>query len=392
MSYGRHAIVTLVVLALVSLAYWIGTNTYWGDIDVPTPARGEARTNPTYAAQRFVEELGARATRNRTLVVPPPSSVIVLSSWNWDLSATRRDALERWVESGGRLVIDRSVTWRDDFESWSGISYEYNKSAANADQDKEREPCRRYRENRREGASAAGDQVHWLCDFYDQFFDIRTRQPAEWTLGTADTGVQVARVRVGRGALTLVNGRPFQQRAIFDGDHAWLLARAADLRKGDDVHFLSEADYPSLLALSWQRGGPVVVLALVLVAMLLWRGAVRFGPGAAATVAARRSLAEQICGTGSFALHHGGADSLHAAAVRALDEAARRRVAGYAHLAANPRTEALARLTNLDPEALASAIYHPRTRRPEELGTTIALLETARRRLLTNTGIANGFN
>jgi len=389
-NYGRNAVVALVVLALVWLASWVSTNTYWADIDVPMPLRGEARTNPTYAAQRFVEALGARATRNRTLVVPPPSSVIVLSSWNWELSATRRDALERWVESGGRLVIDRSVTWREDFESWSGISYEFNKTALKADEDKQPEPCRRYREERRDGKS--GDQLHWLCDFDDRFFFITTRRPAEWTLSAAETGVQVARVPVGRGEVTFINGHPFQQRAIFDGDHAWLLAREADLQRGDDVHFLSEADYPSLLALTWQRGEPVVVLTLVLVAVLLWRGAVRFGPRAAATVAARRSLAEQIRGTGSFALHHGGADSLHAAAVRALDEAARRRVAGYAHLAATPRAEALARLTNFDPGALASAIYHPRLRRPEELATTIALLETARRRLLMNTGISNGFN
>ena len=387
----RHAALAFVVLALALLAYWISTNTYWADIEVPMPPRGEARSNPTYAAQRFVEALGAHATRNRTLVVPPPSSVIVLSSWNWDLSRTRRDALERWVESGGRLVLDNSVTWQDEFENWSGIRYLYKKSATNADEDKRREPCRRYREYRRDGESPPADQLHWLCDFDDQFF-VTTARPAEWTLSAPDVDVQVVRVRVGRGELTVVNGHPFQQRAIFDGDHAWLLARAADLRKGDDVHFLSEADYPSLLALTWQHGEPVVVLALALVAVWLWRGAVGFGPRAAATIAARRSLAEQIRGTGSFALHHGGADSLHTAAVRALDEAARRRVAGYATLTANPRTEALARLTNLDPEALASAIYHPRTRRAEELGTTIALLETARRRLLTHTGISNGIN
>jgi hypothetical protein len=294
-NYGRNAVVALVVLALVWLASWVSTNTYWADIDVPMPLRGEARTNPTYAAQRFVEALGARATRNRTLVVPPPSSVIVLSSWNWELSATRRDALERWVESGGRLVIDRSVTWREDFESWSGISYEFNKTALKADEDKQPEPCRRYREERRDGKS--GDQLHWLCDFDDRSFFITTRRPAEWTLSAAETGVQVARVPVGRGEVTFINGHPFQQRAIFDGDHAWLLARAADLQRGDDVHFLSEADYPSLLALTWQRGEPVVVLTLVLVAVLLWRGAVRFGSKFVALVRSRFIMAAPIRST-----------------------------------------------------------------------------------------------
>ena len=40
---------------------------------------------------------------------PPADSVIVLSAWHWNLSAGRREALERWVESGGRLVVDRTL-------------------------------------------------------------------------------------------------------------------------------------------------------------------------------------------------------------------------------------------------------------------------------------------
>lgn len=391
MSRRKAAAIAVVLVVLAGLGYWVSTKTYWDDIEVPLPPRGEARTNPTYAAQRFIEALGARATRDRILAVPPPSSVIVLSSWNWDLSATRRQSLERWVESGGRLVIDSSVTWHDEFESWSGIGYAYRETGDHADTGNTRDPCRRYRE-RRDSEAAAVDAVHWLCDFDDDAF-VTTRRPAEWALSESTAGVQVARVQVGRGEVTYVNGHPFRRREILNGDHGWLLVKAANLRKGDDVHFLSEGDYPSLLALTWQHGAPVVIVAAVLLILLLWRGAVRFGPLAAAAVTARRSLAEQIRGTGSFALHHGGSDSLHAASVRALDDAARRRVANYAQLTANPRTEALARLTNLDPQALAAAIYHPRMRRPDELGSTIALLETARRRLLTETtGISNGAN
>jgi hypothetical protein len=194
----------------------------------------------------------------------------------------------------------------------------------------------------------------------------------------------VARVRVGRGSVTSVNGDPFRARRLFDGDHGWLLVKAAELRPGDEVHFLSEGDYPSLLALTWQRGEPVVILSAVLVAFLLWRGGIRFGPLAAPEPTARRSLAEQIRGTGHFALHHGGGGSLHAASVRALDEAARRRIAGYEQLPATDRTDAVARLTGIGAAALAAAVFNPRARRPHELRATIALIETARRRLIVN--------
>ena len=87
---SRRTITWTVALGvpLAWLVYWIASNTYWADAIVPMPLRGEAATNPYYAAQRFVDALGGRATRDRTFSVPP-DAVIVLSTWNWNLSARR---------------------------------------------------------------------------------------------------------------------------------------------------------------------------------------------------------------------------------------------------------------------------------------------------------------
>jgi len=377
----RTMLVVLAIASLAGIGYWVSTRTEWVDIEVPMPARGEARTNQTYAAQRFVEALGAHATRDLVLAAPSPASIIMLSAWTWDLSPARREALERWVESGGRLVVDSSVRTNTEFRRWSGIGFDFRESD---DEGRSRrdQPCRQYDEQQVDTDAPAAER-HRLCDFDEEFF-LTTVRPVEWALRDAKKGLQVARVRVGRGSVTSVNGDPFRARRLFDGDHGWLLVRAAELRPGDEVHFLSEGDYPSLLALTWQRGEPVVILSAVLVAFLLWRGGIRFGPLAAPAPTARRSLAEQIRGTGHFALHHGGGDALHAASVRALDEAARRRIAGYEQLTAVDRTDAVARLTGIGAVALAAAVFNPRARRPHELRATVALIETARRRLIVN--------
>ena len=364
----------LAVIAMAALGYWIATNTYWEDVEVPMPLRGEARTNPTYGAQKLVEKLGAHAARDLVLTVPSPRSVIVLSRWTWDLSAARREAVERWVESGGRLVIDTTVDTGDEFKRWSGVGYRFRESD---DDDEKSRACRRFADEQEPGDG------HMLCGFEDDFSLTTTRQ-AEWTLREATVGVQVMRVPIGRGSLTVVNGDPFAYNRLFDGDHGWLLVNAMQLGRGDEVHFLSEQEYPSLLALAWQRGEPVVVLGLALIGFFLWRGAVRFGPLAPATPTARRSLAEQIRGTGQFALHHGGNESLHAACVRAFDEAARRRVAGYSNLPKRARADAVAALAGIAKKPLATAIYNPPPRRSHDLRTAIVLIETARRRLLHN--------
>ena len=368
------------VLAVILVA-WVASKTYWADTQIPMPPRGDAAANPYYAAQRFVEALGGRAFRDRMFTAPPSTAVVVLSTWNWNLSARRRQALEQWVESGGRLVVDGTVVGGAEFVRWSGIqTRERIRLPARAD-DEPTGPCFSFNQERRGGESRAFERPHWVCEL-DASVHLTTTRAVDWALDEPRLGRQALRVRVGRGSVTVINAEPFRYRRLFDGDHGWVLAAAAQLQRGDEVHFLSEGEYPSLLALVWQNGAPVVILALTVLGLALWRGGVRLGPLAAAVPPVRRSLAEQIRGTGRFALHYDGGEPLHAAAARALDEAARTRVTAYATLGPRERIGALASLTGTAPAALEAALHDSRERSPHELRDTVALLETVRRALL----------
>lgn len=392
MSRGR-LIWLAVLVPVVALIAWVASNTYWADTKVPMPPKGEALTNPFYAAQRFAEALGARSAWDRAFTTPPADSVIVLSTWHWDLSAGRREALEGWVESGGRLVIDRTLAGgENEFERWSGILREYRErdGAEESAESKRDGACRMFQQEQN-GTPSSGmpTERYRMCDLDGVSFLTSTRN-AGWVLRD-ESGIQAMRVPVGRGSVTVINTTPFRDRNLFKGDHGWLFVAATQMRRGDDVHFLSEDAHPSLLALLWQYGAPVVMLTFTLLAVVLWRGGVRFGPLAAMPDPARRSLAEQICGTGQFALRNGGGDALHAASVRALDEAAHRRVPTYAQLSADERAAALARLTGFDRDALAAAVHHAGGRRSHELRNRIALLEAARRRtLIEHTRFSHG--
>ena len=384
MTRTRLGITLLVIVATALLVTWIVKNTYWDEVKVPMPPKGEALVNPFYAAQRFAEHLGATTSWDRRLNVPDRDAVIVISSWHWSLSHTRRVALEQWVESGGRLVVDDRLIDPDyAFEEWSGIMREYPLVDAHPSTPHEEEPlCRRVTEEYDGRSSTAGEPALWLCDLGISWLESTTAP--SWAL-REKKGLQAVRVPIGRGSVTVINAAPFLHRALFDGEHGRVFAAATGLRRGDRVHFLSEDDYPSLLTLAWRYGAPVVVVGLVLLAAGLWRGAARFGPLAPPTIAARRSLADQIRGTGRFALHYGGGRALHAACVRALDEAAVRRITGYAALPPEARAAALERLTGFDRESLAAAI-HPGARSAAELHRAVALLEAARRQtLITHT-------
>jgi hypothetical protein len=305
---------------------------------------------------------------------------MVLSTWHWDLSSERQAAITQWVEAGGRLVVDSTLTGDlEPFEAWSGIAQDFNETAWQAHEDLEDHDDHDRCEPVQETEPAGGDTFA-ICDL--DFSFLRATRPVTWSLRD-DTGAQAIRTTVGRGSVTAINAMPFTWRALLEGDHGRLFVAATQLRAADEVVFLTEHDHPSLLALLWRYGAPAVVLSGLVMALLLWRGAVRFGPLLAVPEPRRRSMAEQIRGSGRFALDQGDAGALHAASVRALTEAARRKIPAFARLSRPQRATALGRATGLDGEALLAAIDSVSKRRAAELPATLGLLETARRQLLS---------
>ncbi|HKE94210.1 MAG TPA: DUF4350 domain-containing protein [Povalibacter sp.] len=408
----------IAVVGLTLMIAWIARNTYWDSVTVPLPLRGEAATNPSYSMQRLAEALGGRTERRDVLgAPPPPNAVIVLSFWHWSLIDSRRQQLEQWVEAGGRLIIAGALVGGDEqFEQWSGIGRDHrpdteepaqetdqgtdaDKPADRADSD---EPADRTDEDRDdEDHDTQFRGRHWSCmtlkvdpapgdtaarSAYEVCSDTRedwltSRQSTQWALLDGDV-LQALRVKVGNGSVTQLNFDPFDNRQLLKNDHALLFVAATQLRHGDEIVFLSEEKHSSLLSLMWTYGAPVIVLSLVLLAAALWRGSVRFGPLAAAPDAARRSIAEQIRGTGQFTLRFGAGRAMHAAVVRALHETAASHIPGYARLSAQDQVAAIARLTHTDADGLAETINYAGARRAAELRHAVMLLEQVRRRLL----------
>jgi hypothetical protein len=379
-----RALTIFLGLFVLLVASWIVSSTEWGEVAIPTPLRGDAATNPFYAAQKLVEALGATSERRESLGDASSDAVVVLSTWGWDINNARRAELERWVESGGRLVVDAAlISGSDAFEQWSGIVRERDEPDPDEDLFQAPEIVEECRPLEETGESIGGSTaaLYSVCHFDDSSW-LETNAPLMW--GLDDEGyLSAARTAVGRGSVTVVNGVPFVFREIFAGDHGELLAAATGLRAGDHVIFMTEADVSSLVELVWRHGAPVVAVLLLLVALVLWRGAVRFGPLVAPLERARRSLAEQVLGTGRFAVRVGGGAALVAAARRALHEAATRRIAGYERLTGTEQAGAVAKLAGLDARELAAALGAEQDQRPIELRARLALLESARRQLVS---------
>ena len=377
----------LVVLIVVGLTVWVARNTHWEEVTERTPLKGPAQHNPFYSVQRLSEMLGAQTRIRKEIVTsPPPNAVLMVSFWNWILIPERRDRIERWVRNGGRLVVGSDILSYEEFQKWSGVRRQ--------PEDKEQENLNRlkcaplHHRLTADPPAQTADSVEVAAEHFDvcQFVGVglRTSQQVAWRLRDNTGHTQALRIPIGRGSVTIIDALLFGNLDLLCADSGALFVAATQLHRGDHIEFLTESEGGMLLKLLWTYGAPVIVLALLLVALWLWRSGVRFGPLVAAADPARRSLAEQIRGTGLFTLRFGGGRALHAATVRALSEAAARRLPHYDRLSGPERIEALVSLTGLGAKELSAALEEPLARR-RDIRRTIALLEAARRRIALKT-------
>jgi hypothetical protein len=307
-----------------------------------------------------------------------------------------RDApLRRWVEEGGHLVIDDLTLADDKLFNWVPIRHVTRPGAASAASAAETRPrrsplltappirstrCPELLESEDLPGAFGPPRKYRVCG--SGIRTLRTAAPVLWSLNGSN-GAEFLRVPVGRGAVTARSGYAlFDNQEILRADHALATVAALRLKPGDEVWFVNAETRPPLLAVIWNSGAPAVLLGALALGLALWRGAVRFGPRAPNAALARRSVAEQIRGTAHFIWQRNG-NALLRAQLRALDEAARGRVQQHERLDRRARAEAIAKITALDADALARAMDPAIPRRRGELPHTLALLESARRRLVS---------
>ena len=418
----------LVVAAIAALGLWLLFATEWVDVWRPTPARGEAARDSHYAIKQIVGKLGGQVSSPDNLDrLPPHGATLVLESNQWDFLPGRSQQLREWVEvHGGHLVLPSffttgaSIDWlpvrqkkrvkgadlscpapgRDDADEHDEDDDDERAKAKPepaaprvrppdplfvGPQHNTRNQCPVLAE--RIGGDAEAEPLRRLrlCD--GEWLTGLEATPASaeaWSI-VGTQGAPIVRAALGRGRVTAMSAWRFMNNdGMFLGDHAQVAVMMLDLRPGDDVWFVIDEKREALMMWLWHRAGPAIGLALLALAFALWRGARRFGPLLPQAPLARRSVAEQIRGTAAFVLAGGGAP-LVAAARRALDEAAARRIAGYDRMTMGQRIDALRQPTGLPTDALTRALDpHLPPGRGRALADKLALIEQARRRLAFN--------
>ena len=415
----------LAVLVIAALAAWIVNNTKWVEVDVDDPQSGAAATDPYYSLRKVLAASGA-ALEIRTALepLPPVGATLMLNSSLWNVFPERDARLKAWVEAGGDLVVDGWRVRSGDTLKWIPLSFAESPkprasaaSAADEEDDDEDEDTpappmrRRGRDPEQEARKPAPEaKSSWRdCESLEE--TSATTQPAFEAdrvyhgcmpasalrpLGVAPTwllagprGTVAMRVRVGRGSVTAtaVSHITDDNRGLLRADNALITSAILRAGPGRAIWFVNDESREPLALWLWHQARTPLLLGVAATLLALWRLMVRFGPRQALPPRARRSMGEQVHGTGQFIA---GTDpqALHAATRQAFDDAARLRVERYAELDDSDRIVALATGVALDKQALMAALRPGPKSTPAQWLAAIAVIEQARRALLRAPGSA----
>lgn len=380
----------VLALALLGLSVWVGAHLERYAVERYRPPQGAALQDEHYVLREWLRRVGVTLETPSHRVLPPTSATLVLADTYWDVGRQHRRAVREWVRAGGHLVLYTSVLSEDAHPQWLAdeqIKTLYHREALEqlqpeAASSPEAAPASRcFPLTEAPGlAESRPGRVWRKCDPLTQV--LNSPRTLRWGLRDA-VGWRVLRWADGAGRITVIGEyQPTVDIQLLRDDQAALVSAAWDVRPGQPVWLWASQDRPNLWRLLWGEAWPVMGLALLALALALWRAMPRWGPWRAAVPVGQRGAVAQVRGTAAFLLRRDPA-ALHAAQRQALDDAVARCLPASVALDPARRWADVARRTDQDETLLRTALAGPGPGASSQAWAPALLrLEQTRRRLL----------
>lgn len=348
----------------------------------------EARANPWLAAEQFLRQRGLTVTRAERLApilddLPAAGHSLLLLGSRKELSAAQSQRLLDWTADGGHLLVAAEHDWDERRQRSDDLLldllqvHRLPSASLGADAEPELaddpwpELTKLYLENEEAPAYLAFDTRHHLED-------AGNRAHAWANSGHATHLLQLAH---GEGLVTVLSDAElWRNERIGQHDHAWLLWY---LTQDSQVILLQRLASEPLLQLLLRHFPAALGALAVLLALLLWRFAVRHGPLQADPPPARRQLGEHLAACAEFLCRQGGHAALLARLQAEVRQRARQRHPGFERLPIAEQWQLLGRLARLSPGQISQAMRPLGERRlnPAQFTRQVAHLQRLRNAL-----------
>jgi len=356
------------------------------DVVVQVPPSGAARSNPYYAAERYLEELDVKTETTWSPPTDPKQNLGILFFFAPKRHPLpRRDnALLDWVREGGHLVVVARQPELGESYVEDPLTEPFGiRSSEGADTGAGASP------SGGTGTVVAGSQLelaffgdHWLADTGGGDEDERCW---EYSAGGQLRAVGFQR---GKGLVTILcEASLWETDHLREANHAEFLHQVARLRTDPNAAppkraIIVRGDTPpSLLALLWNVAWPLILTLVLWLVIWLYTRTRRFGPILASPNLDRRRLGEHLEAAGRFLWRHRAQASLIEPVREALLDRVRRRRPDWVHLPRDAQVEALAEQADVHPREVEDALYGSPPRSPDRFTRSVTLLEILRRSL-----------
>lgn len=377
------ALVAALVCALTVYLY-LKAVPYQETIDHgPSP---EAQANPYLAAEYFLRQHGIDVEHANSLdVLPtlePHQRSLLLLGERTNMTPREVDQLMNWTRAGGRLLFVAEALW-DDSTASSGdllldrvhlrqlLSKDLKEPAPGLIKDRYPELTKLYLEDE-EAPAYIG---------FDTDFHLEDPQNQAQAWANSALATHMMQLNFGQGSITVITDAELWKNDHIDQyDNAWLLWY---LNADTHVTLLFNTDHDNLLTLLLRYFPQALVALLALIALWLWRSAVRHGPLQQPAPKARRQLEEHVQASAGFHLRHNGQQHLLRTLQQDVLRRARHRHPGFEQLAVAEQWQVLARLSRQPTQAISQALSpRPKQRMSNaEFCRQVAHLQTLRNAL-----------
>ncbi|WML90760.1 DUF4350 domain-containing protein [Thiothrix lacustris] len=305
----QHILISLFVALVMTIgAFWFLKNYEYKEVDEYIGLRGEAKSNPLFAARLFLERMGIPAERKDSLqTLPATDTVLLIDTERYTLSRQKIDEILAWVERGGHLITrahtTSSDTLYDDTEDTdkspvpppsnndmlqSTLGVSIGEHIMPEDDDLPLD-------------AQLSNMSHSLQVDPEFFYALKTttaNYPQSYN--DADWLQEIER---GKGLITLAANLDFiENHSLEDYDHAaflwYMLHSLRDEPAG--VWLIHTDDMPPLWKLIWEHAWALVLTLALLIPLSILALSPRFGPMIPKPALERRRILEHIHASGLF--------------------------------------------------------------------------------------------
>ncbi|ROM86178.1 hypothetical protein BK652_06255 [Pseudomonas brassicacearum] len=349
----------------------------------PSP---EAQANPYLAAEQFLRQQGINVAHANNLdglpALEPRQNSLLLLGERTNMTPRQVEQLLNWTRAGGRLLFVAEALWDDSTGSSGDLLLDRVRLRQSLSKDLKQAPPELIKDRYPELTKLyLEDEEAPAYVGFDTDFHLEDPHNLAQAWANSAQSTHMMQLNHGLGSITVItDAELWKNGQIEQYDNAWLLWY---LTADTDVTLLFNTDHDSLLTLLLRYFPQALVALLALVALWLWRSAVRLGPIQPPAPKARRQLEEHLQASAGFHMRHNGRQYLLQALQQEVLRRARHLHPGFEQLAVADQWQVLARLTRQPTRAISQALSpRPKQRLSNaEFCRQVAHLQTLRNAL-----------